>query len=329
MSLLRHTIHSSIDPSSSLNNLIKLLANRVYSGNIEHAKQEIRWLKEYINDINKIIVDNNKVDGTIATLNDDSIDNDRILSNLLRERIFKNKPLQYIIGDQPFGDLLIKVKQPILIPRWETEEWSIELANMIDEQLSKSKNDDFTILEIGSGSGCIPLMLSSKIKTKVDIYSIDKNEKATLLSQENQTFNEKQLNHKVHFKLVDLFNDYQIKKLLSSIPPVNMIVSNPPYIPPDEYELLDLSVKQWEDSGALKTKDSHGLEYYHRIYEVYKKRIRNDEKESKIKNGLPKFVFEYGTKEQGLKLKQYFDHRGFHSVLKKDMGDKYRVIYVY
>jgi methylase of polypeptide subunit release factors len=97
--IIKRLFHNGIKVNNSkLKNLISQLEQKYYKGNLESAKQEIKWLNEYI--------EINKEKGKTERLED-----------LVSRRVEQNEPLQYILGDQPFGPLNILVKQPVLIPR--------------------------------------------------------------------------------------------------------------------------------------------------------------------------------------------------------------------
>ncbi|MBP6870126.1 peptide chain release factor N(5)-glutamine methyltransferase [Candidatus Babeliales bacterium] len=160
------------------------------------------------------------------------------LDEAIHEIAVKSKPLAYILGWVPFLDLEILVKTPILIPRPETEEWVHQVITMMNKQAEKEQ-DQFTILDIGSGSGCIALSLAQAFPL-AQIYGVDINPQALELARTNAIKNDIK---NVTFIESDLFTKIPLNLKF------DLIVSNPPYI--DPAVKLDASVTSWEDHGAL------------------------------------------------------------------------------
>lgn len=161
----------------------------------------------------------------------------------------KSIPLAYLIGNVPFGDLTINVKPPILIPRPETEEW----VHRLIEQLKPHEEKVKTVLDIGTGSGCIALAIAKSFPN-ASVTATDLNPQALELAQENATINNIK---NIEFVESDLFTNLQDQTF-------DLIVSNPPYIAQSFEKTLDKSVIDWEDHGALfAPKD--GLELIEKI----------------------------------------------------------------
>lgn len=166
------------------------------------------------------------------------------LDNILLEHTLKKVPLQYIFGSIKFIDLTIKVRFPILIPRPETEYWCSELIT----KLKKIENQQFKILDLCTGTGCIGLSFAKSFKES-HVYATDISNQACQLAQENAKLNEIQ---NVTIIQSDLFND--LPKNLK----FDLILSNPPYISYKQWQKLDPMVKKWEAYQALVAKE-HGL----------------------------------------------------------------------
>lgn len=159
-------------------------------------------------------------------------------------------PLQYILGNQPFGSLDIKCTPNVLIPRNDTEDWCIELQELINNNIDSG----ITIADICTGTGCIALSLaeSQKIETA---KGFDISTHAINLSLENKIRNKSHLpNFKnIGFQIGDIFNS----NILNG-EKFDLITSNPPYIL--EEDLLsdeksggvEESVKIYEPMLALK-----------------------------------------------------------------------------
>ncbi len=145
----------------------------------------------------------------------------------------KNYPLEYLINKASFYGETFIVKEGVLIPRPETE---ILLENTLD--IIEKENKNFKVLEIGTGSGILSVMLALLIKD-ISIIAVDINEKALDLAKENA------IKHNVLDKI-----DFRLSNLYEKVPEddIDLVISNPPYIA-DDY-ILPQNVK-YEPSNAL------------------------------------------------------------------------------
>jgi release factor glutamine methyltransferase len=159
----------------------------------------------------------------------------KILQTALTEIATLHKPLAYIIGWVPFLDCTLDVKPPILIPRPETEAWVNDLIVAINQ----TQQTMLRILDIGTGSGCIAIALA-KAFPQAQVYALDISTEALALAEHNSKKNNVK---NIAFIQSDLFSN------LPSDFRCDLIVSNPPYIPPTAH--LEPSVKNWEDPQAL------------------------------------------------------------------------------
>lgn len=170
--------------------------------------------------------------------------------NTCLQQLLQHKPVQYVLGEAWFYKMKLKVNEQVLIPRPETEElvhWIIETA---------SANKIYNLLDIGTGSGCIPIALKKEMPV-ANITTIDVSEKALLVAKENAL-----LQHvNIDFMQFDFLDELQWKKL----PVFDIIVSNPPYIPIIEKSLLDKNVTAWEPHAALFVPDDAPLLFYKKI----------------------------------------------------------------
>ncbi len=163
----------------------------------------------------------------------------------------KGQPLQYILGETEFYNCLIRVNPYTLIPRPETE----ELADLVIRE-----NRDFTgsILDIGTGSGCIAIALSVNIPLS-EVKGIDISAEALKLARQNNTINKAG----VTFLQSDIFsNDFL------SCGKYDIIVSNPPYVRDSEKQRMHKNVLLYEPATALFVPDNDPLVYYRRILEA-------------------------------------------------------------
>lgn len=157
------------------------------------------------------------------------------LRSLVKRRAL-HEPLQYITGSTDFLNTNIKVAPGVLIPRMETE----QLVEMILSRHTFSKK--YSVLDIGTGSGCIPIALK-KNRGEWDMYATDISEEALLLAEENAKSN----NTEITFFKDNLFES----TAFSNDQVFNLIISNPPYILEDEKDMLDKEVKGFEPATAL------------------------------------------------------------------------------
>lgn len=186
-------------------------------------------------------------------------------------------------GTQPFGPLELRVRAPVLIPRPETEDWTIRLARL----LSPTRAAPLSVLDICTGTGCIPLLLCNTWPGgSTRALGVDIGSEAIALARENaervgirvSEHNEAQSNENTLFILqADILKD-SFSRTLKELgwSPFDVLTSNPPYIPVHEYNELPSSVKNYEDPRALlgdpashttgdRDGDGRGLTFYRAI----------------------------------------------------------------
>lgn len=164
-------------------------------------------------------------------------------------RLLHSEPLQYIIGKAWFAGLELKVAPGVLIPRPETE----ELVNWVIEVVRG--NPAPKIVDVGTGSGCISLAVSHFLPDSM-VTGIDISETALEIAHGNAD----KLNLKCTFLHCDILN--APSDLFSGL---NVVVSNPPYIPATEWASLEENVLLYEPELALSVPDSDPLRYYTKI----------------------------------------------------------------
>ncbi|NNF01828.1 MAG: peptide chain release factor N(5)-glutamine methyltransferase [Bacteroidia bacterium] len=164
-------------------------------------------------------------------------------------RVSDGEPVQYVLGCAHFYGRVFLVDKRVLIPRSETE----ELAKWIIESVRDKKQ---SILEIGTGSGCIAITLDLELENSM-ITAIDVSDDALNVAKSNR----RQLESNVVFDLIDVFNDQKMNELQSSW---DLIVSNPPYVPANEKTFLPKNVVDHEPHIALFSGEDT-LHYYRRI----------------------------------------------------------------
>ncbi|KIJ19158.1 hypothetical protein PAXINDRAFT_109716 [Paxillus involutus ATCC 200175] len=224
-----------------------LFTNLVSSLGRENARLELKWMKQALS----------------------PSDPPTALQTMLERRL-RGEPLQYILGTTPFGPLNLLTRPPTLIPRPETEDWTLRVANAI----SPSKSSPVSVLDLCTGSGCIPLLLCHLWPPgSTRAFGVDISPDAISLATDNAarckiaTHATSNLRNAFIPVLGDL-HDPGLIHLLE--PPFDVVTSNPPYIPKREYDELSPSVKDYEDPRALlgdPPESSHrdGLTFYHTI----------------------------------------------------------------
>lgn len=173
-------------------------------------------------------------------------------------------PVQYVLGKTNFYGFELKVNENVLIPRPETEELLFHVFEYYHQ-----KNAAIKILDIGTGSGCIPVVLKSKFPN-AEITALDVSGDALSVARYNVD-NQKVKN--VEFLELD-FLDRANWSLLSG--DWDLIISNPPYIPTSESSMMGESTLKYEPHKALFTKDDRGQEFYIAIAEFAKSYLKKD-----------------------------------------------------
>ncbi len=171
------------------------------------------------------------------------------LSSLTARRV-SGEPLQYILGTQEFMSLEFAVTEDVLIPRPDTE----TLTEYVIEHM---KNRGFSLLDIGTGTGCIPLSIAYYNK-RTYVRGVDISEKAVKIAESNSE--KLRLSERAAFEKLDILTEIPCGKY-------DIITSNPPYIESDVIESLDTCVKDFEPRLALDG-GADGLVFYRRICDI-------------------------------------------------------------
>ncbi len=168
-------------------------------------------------------------------------------------RLQKHEPIQYILGEAHFFGLKFKVNQHVLIPRQETE----ELVQLIlNSTLIKNRRGVVQILDMGTGSACIPIALKKNVPQST-VFALDVSKKALDVAAQNAKLNKTE----IKFIEADILNENDWNLL----PEVDVIVSNPPYIPEKEKNEMDKNVVDFEPHLALFIPNENPLLFYESI----------------------------------------------------------------
>jgi release factor glutamine methyltransferase len=175
-------------------------------------------------------------------------------------RLKKEEPIQYILGETQFMDIILKVDEMVLIPRPETE----ELVQWIISEMATQKADT-RILDIGTGSGCIAIALA-KALPRAEVVGLDVSNEALKVAKENAELNRVE----VEFLKADILNTN-----LNLNPEFDLIVSNPPYVRELEKEQMRNNVKEYEPEIALFVPDDDALRFYEAIVGFSKRHLKS------------------------------------------------------
>jgi release factor glutamine methyltransferase len=235
-----------------------------------------------------------------------------------KKRLETNEPVQYVLSTAWFYGMKLFVDKNVLIPRPETEElvnWIVSDVkakgiNVFDKHISDA---DLTtilkILDIGTGSGCIALALKKEMPL-AEVWGCDISEEALNVARRNGS----ELDIRVDFQGID-FLDLDQQKLL---PTVDIIVSNPPYIPAQHKEGMDPNVVNFEPHRAIFVPDNDALIFYKAIINLSAHRLYNGGK-----------IYCEIHEDLGKPVVQLFKEAGFSKIdLRKDMQGKDRMIKV-
>lgn len=187
------------------------------------------------------------------------------LSQLKEER-----PLQYILGTAHFMDLELKVNEDVLIPRPETEELVQWILDDTESQKSEVRyqKSEVTILDIGTGSGCIAIALA-KYLPQAKVYALDVSEEALEVAKENAKNNQVDIT----FIQQDILNPELALELGFELE-FDLIVSNPPYVRELEKSKIKKNVKEYEPHAALFVPDKDSLLFYRAIAQFSKRHLK-------------------------------------------------------
>jgi len=175
----------------------------------------------------------------------------QILDNALKD-LQREKPVQYILGEAYFYGRKFKVNDKVLIPRPETE----ELVHHILKKMKKGVK--YNVLDIGTGSACIPITLTLE-HSFVNALALDISSEALEIAKMNATWH----NVQVHFSQQDILNT-PAEKLPQFL---DIVVSNPPYVTLSEKKLMQKNVVDYEPDLALYVPEENPLIFYEVIAE--------------------------------------------------------------
>ncbi|RGN51492.1 MULTISPECIES: peptide chain release factor N(5)-glutamine methyltransferase [unclassified Bacteroides] len=213
-------------------------------------------------------------------------------------RLRKQEPIQYIIGSTQFYGLTLQVNEDTLIPRPET-------AELVDLIIKENGDKALTILDIGTGSGCIAISLALNLP-KARVKAWDISEGALRIA----TANARTLQAKVNFECKDALHATVESESL------DIIVSNPPYITEKEKADMEANVLDWEPASALFVPDEDPLLFYRAIATLGKIALKD--------NGKVYFEINQAFGEDTYRM---MSDLGYHQIeVLKDLSGKDRIV---
>jgi len=241
-------------------------------------------------------------------------------------RLQSHEPIQYVINECWFAGMKFYVDKNVLIPRPETEElveWIVsdwQSATGTGQNADRKFNPDFyqdgnikheprnqKILDVGTGSGCIAIALKTKLP-EIEMWACDVSDEALNVARMNGDA----LHTAIDFVPLDFLNANERRQL----PHVDVIVSNPPYVPERDKSGMKRNVTEYEPSIALFVPNADPLIFYHCIVDFGNEHLQE---------GGSIYVEIY--EDLGNKVENLFRNKGFNSIeLKKDLQGKDRIV---
>ncbi|MEP6628247.1 MAG: peptide chain release factor N(5)-glutamine methyltransferase [Ginsengibacter sp.] len=223
------------------------------------------------------------------------------------EELLQHKPVQYVLNEAWFYKRKFYVDENVLIPRPETEElieWIVaDVRSSTFDVLFKNK---FRIIDIGTGSGCIPVSLKKEIPN-AQVTAIDISQKVVFVASKNA----KNLGAEIDF----LQNDFLNEEDWNSLHQFDIIVSNPPYIPIKEKKILAKNVTEFEPGIALFVADDDPFIFYKKIGKFAHSHLSE--------NGR---IYVEVHEEFANQVKSIFENEGLITIIKKDIYGKERMV---
>lgn len=218
-----------------------------------------------------------------------------------KQELLAHKPVQYVLHEAWFYGMAFYVDENVLIPRPETEElvaWILEEVGSMKYQVG--------ILDIGTGSGCIPISLKKKLP-QAEVYACDVSEQALAVAAKNSTTRQTP----VQFLQADFLNT----STWPTLPAVDIIVSNPPYIPHHNQSSMLQNVLAYEPHLALFVPNEDPLVFYEAIARFAREKLRPGGN-----------IFVEIHEDLSAQTKTLFELNGFTAEVKKDFQGKDRMV---
>ncbi len=270
---------------------------------LAHEKLKLQFSSNEVNQLLTILIEErlslNRLDlikvGDITLKPEHEL---RLITDL--NLLAQNKPVQYILGQVNFFGLKLLVDENVLIPRDETE----ELVALICEDYRLKQANPARIIDFGTGSGCIALSMA-KVFPTATVEAWDISEGALGLAQENAKLNQIEIDFQRKSILAEQLEENQLYDLM---------ISNPPYIPPSQKMGMEERVLQYEPDLALFVDEKEPLLFYAAIVKMAKVNLKQ--------GGSLYFEINQYLADQTLSLVS----EGFESELLRDLNGNSRFI---
>jgi release factor glutamine methyltransferase len=280
----------------TVRNLLTWTAKHFQAKGIESAAAEARLLLGHVFGCRPIEV--------LARYDEVPTDEERKQFRELIQKRVEGCPVAYLVGTRDFYLLTFEITPAVLIPRPDTE----TLVQAAIDWLKGKPNPK--VLDLGTGSGCIAVSVAHQVKTAT-VTAVDISPDAAEVAVRNAA--KHGVSQRVTVRTGDLFSP------LSSEERFDLILSNPPYIPPSEIEMLDVGVKDYEPRLALDG-GPDGLAFYRRIAAEAERRLNP--------NGA--VMVEIGWTQEPAVRAIFEGQPGLRvGESSKDMGGRWRVVRAY
>lgn len=185
--------------------------------------------------------------------------------NKYTTELLNRRPVQYVLNEAWFYNLQFELNESVLIPRPETEELVHLIIKEIQTRSSTIHYSRFTILDIGTGSGCIPITIKKNIP-EAEVSAVDVCSEALHVAVNNAVKHETEIN----FQLLDFLDQSRWNELGM----YDYIISNPPYIKTSESNNMSSHVLKFEPHKALFVPDDDALIFYRKIADFALKHLK-------------------------------------------------------
>ena len=241
--------------------------------------------------------------------------------NHYQQQLLAHRPVQYVLNEAWFYNLKFEVNESVLIPRPETEELVELIIKETKHQNQKVRNTKYevpsdrtsyfvpptSLLDIGTGSGCIPITIKKNIP-EAEVTAVDVCSEALHIAMNNAVTYETEIN----FQLLDFLDESKWKELGM----FDVIISNPPYIKTSESKMMNEHVLQYEPHKALFVPDDDALIFYRKIAAFATTHLKHGGK-----------VYVEINQQLGKETANMFVEKGFTNVeLLKDMSGNERFV---
>ena len=242
-------------------------------------------------------------------------ENKEQINHILQE-LLTHRPVQYVLNEAWFYGFKFEVNETVLIPRPETEELVDWVLKEVQGKKYEVRTEDSAylvprtsylhILDIGTGSGCIPIALKKNLPA-ANISAIDVCSEALHTAINNAVMHETEIN----FQLLDFLDENKWNELGT----YDLIISNPPYVKTSEAKTMSEHVLEYEPHKALFVPDEDALLFYRKIADFALTHLNS--------NGI---VYLEINQQLGKETIDLLQQKGFAVELKKDMSGNERML---